>query len=163
MTQHFPFKLSSSTDMPTGELPLWLELHQGDTQEETQQYVCIGLLYTTPPGCNIFPEAAVRGERSCTSTPPVPATSLLTDPLLIHWTRRPELTSDGNPKTSQVRMRGEPTCRVTSPLGEDVTLSDSAGKREKVEGRQENLDVDLKNKKRKIPQSSWQWRWWPNR
>lgn len=62
---------------------------------------------------------------SCTSTP-----SLLTDPLLIHWTSRPELTSDGRPCTSQVRMRGDPTCRVTSPLGEDFTLRDSAVTRE---------------------------------
>lgn len=36
-------------------------------------------------------------------------------------------------------MRGEPTCRVTSPLGEDVTVSDSAGEREKVEGIGEQL------------------------
>lgn len=62
---------------------------------------------------------------SCTSTP-----SLLTDPLLIQWTSSPELTSDGRPCTSQVRMSGDPTCRVTSPLGEDFTLRDSAVKRE---------------------------------
>lgn len=38
-------------------------------------------------------------------------------------------------------MRGEPTCRVTSPFGEDVTVSDSAGEREKVEVIGEQLSV----------------------
>lgn len=63
-----------------------------------------------------------------TSTLPGLTPSLLIVPLFIHWTSRPEFTSDGRPSTSQVRMRGEPTCRVTSPLGEDDTLRDSAGK-----------------------------------
>lgn len=60
----------------------------------------------------------------------IPTPSLLTDPLLIHWTSRPELTSGGRPCTSQVSTSGDPTCRVTSPLGEDFMLRDSAVKRE---------------------------------
>lgn len=73
-----------------------------------------------------------------TSTPPALTSSLLTDPLFIHCTRRPEFTSDGSPSTSQVRMRGEPTCRVTSPLGVDVTLRDSAGDGKRDSGRELN-------------------------
>ena len=63
-----------------------------------------------------------------TSTPPAPAATASPgrEPLFSHWTSRPEVPPPGSPDTWQVRVSGDPACRLTRPLGVDVTVMDSA-------------------------------------
>ena len=87
--------------------------------------------YLPSPSCSMEPPpprpsspqlTTPSGPLRATSTSPDPP-----DPRFIHCTSRAERPPPGSPPTSQVRVRGEPVWRVTSPVGLEVTSRDLAG------------------------------------